>query len=329
MSLRIGLAHIVLQMMRETSTPAGYPARSLVDRAANGLPAFGGAVGKQASILLSVALIGAIIYELSRVDLQRSWTQFPTSAGFWLAFALYFWSSPFIEWLIIHRLWNAPFSGFGAVLRKMIYNELVLSYLGDAYFFSWIKRELPLVPAPFAVVKDMAIISALMGSIATLIAIAIVWPLFPAFDRSGLGHSLILCLALALASGGAIAFFRKALLSLSRPEILWIAGAFGVRILIQSACAIFMWWCLLPEVPLSTWIVLTAVRMVSARLPLVPSKDLAFAAAAVILVGADNAVAPMIVLVTTLILLANVLLAALLSIVSWSHALARRREVRA
>lgn len=300
-----------------------------MDRLKAGLPPFGARFGRYASVLMSALLIGAIAYELSRVDLGGELTRLPTSTGFWLAFALYFWGSPFIEWLIVRRLWQAPWSGFGAVLRKMIYNELVLSYLGDAYFFAWIRRELPHVATPFAVVKDMAIISALMGSLATLAAIAIVWPMFPAFDRTGLGSSLILCLALALASGGAITFFRKSLLSLSRPEIRWIAGAFGVRIVGQSVCAVFMWWSLLPQVPLTTWIVLTAVRMVSARLPLVPSKDLAFAAAAVALVGPHTPVAPMIVLVTTLILLANVALAILLSLDGWARGLAKRREAAA
>ncbi|MBT2186958.1 hypothetical protein [Sphingobium nicotianae] len=300
-----------------------------MDRLKTGLPPFGARFGRHGSVLMSALLIGAIAYELSRLGLPGELTRVPTSPGFWLAFTFYFWGSPFIEWLIVRRLWQAPWSGFGAVLRKMIYNELVLSYLGDAYFFAWIRRELPHVAAPFAVVKDMAIISALMGSLGTLVAIAIVWPLFPAFDRTGLGSPLVLCLAVALASGGAIAFFRKSLLSLSRPEILWIAGAFGVRIVGQSLCAVFMWWSLLPQVPLTTWIVLTAVRMVSARLPLVPSKDLAFAAAAVALVGPHTPVAPMIVLVTTLILLANVALAILLSLDGWARGLAKGREAAA
>jgi hypothetical protein len=263
------------------------------------------------------------------VDLHHTWAAIPGSATFWFAFALYFWGSPAIEWFILHKLWNAPFSGFWAVLRKMVYNEMVLSYLGDAYFFAWLKRALPHVTSPFAVVKDMAVVSAFMGSVLTLGAIAMVWPFFSSVDQSGVHSSVLLCLALALASGGGIAVLRKALLSLSRREIVWIGGLFGLRILGQSACAVVMWWSLAPHVPFTTWIVLAAIRMVSARLPLVPSKDLAFAAAAVALVGPRNDIAPMIVMVTGLILLANIALALGLSLASGCQWIARRRTMAA
>jgi len=289
----------------------------------------GSGAGRVGSALLSLLLLAAIAWEITHVDFGQAYAQLPVTPVFWLAFALYFWGSPAIEYYILRLLWDAPFSGFWAVLRKMVYNELVLSYLGDAYFFAWLKLALPHVTAPFAVVKDMAIISAFMGSLMTMIAILIVWPFFPAVDRTGLGSSVLLCLALALASGGAIAVFRKALLSLSQREILWIGGLFGARIIGQSACAVVMWWSLLPEVPVTTWILLSAVRMVSARLPLVPSKDLAFAALTVAMVGPHDAIAPVIVMITSLILLGNILLAGALSLGSWVGLVAGRRTVAA
>ena len=301
--------------------------RASLGRIADRLPRK--AIGSAGSALLSLLLLGAIIYEIGKVDLGRAWAELPVSPLFWLAFLLYYWGGPYSEWLILNRLWGAPFSGFWAVLRKMVYNELVLSYLGDAYFFAWLKRALPHVKKPFAVVKDMAIVSAFMGSVTTIAAIALVWRYFPAVDRSGAGSPLILCLALALASGGLIALFRKALLGLSRREILWIGGLCGLRIVGQAACAVVMWWSLLPQVGLSVWLVLSAVRMVSARLPLVPSKDLAFAAVAVAIVGPHSAVAPVIVFTTTLILLANILLACGLSLASWLSLLSGRRRAAA
>ncbi|MBO9575695.1 MAG: hypothetical protein J7494_08170 [Sphingobium sp.] len=282
-------------------------------------------VGRAGSALLSLLLLGAIVYELRHVDLGRTWLTLPASPLFWIAFALYFWGSPFIEWLILRRLWGAPFSGFGATLRKMVYNEMVLTYLGDAYFFAWLKRTLPHVQNPFVVAKDMAIVSAFMGSLTTILAIALVWPVFLSADRSGLDTPLLLCLALALASGGLIALFRKTLLGLARGEIMWIGGLFGLRIVGQAACAVVMWWSLLPEVGIATWLMLSVVRLVSTRLPLVPSKDLAFAALAVVLVGPQSTVAPMIVHVTGLVLLANIALGAALSLTSGAALLSRRR----
>lgn len=332
--LRVARHGGVLIMMQDQKLSSGkesalgsHGAAALLQRARAWLAESG--AGRFGSALLSLLLLAAIGWEITHVDFSQVYARLPVAPVFWLAFALYFWGSPAIEYYILRLLWNAPFSGFWAVLRKMVYNELVLSYLGDAYFFAWLKRTLPHVTTPFAVVKDMAIISAFMGSLMTMIAILIVWPFFPAVDRTGLGSSVLLCLALALASGGAIAVFRKALLSLSRREILWIGGLFGARIIGQSACAVVMWWSLLPEVPVTTWILLSAVRMVSARLPLVPSKDLAFAALTVAMVGPHDAIAPVIVMITSLILLGNILLAGALSLGSWVGLVVDRRTVAA
>ncbi|MBO9582242.1 MAG: hypothetical protein J7498_15250 [Sphingobium sp.] len=93
--------------------------------------------------------------------------------------------------------------------------------------------------------------------------------------------------------------------------------------------AIVMWWSLLPQVPMTSWIVLVAVRMVSTRLPLVPNKDLAFAAVTVALIGSHNDIAPVIVMITTMVLLANIVVAIGISLLSWGEALNRRRLVRA
>ncbi len=281
------------------------------------------------SVLLSVLLLGVIALELSKVDLAAAFAPRALPLLFWLAFFLFFMGSPFIEWLILRRLWHAPFSGFWAILRKMVYNEMLISYLGDAYLFAWIRRELPHVKAPFAVVKDMAIVSAFMGSVVTLLAIAVAWPLFPQIDEKGLGTSVMLGLSVPLASGGAIALFRNRLLSLPRGEIVWIGWACGIRVVGQNIAAIVMWWSLLPQVPLASWVVLAAIRMVSSRLPLVPNKDLAFAAVTVALFGPAGGIGPMIVMITTFVLAANILVAIGVSLASWGQAISRRRRLSA
>ncbi len=282
-------------------------------------------LGHYGSILLSILLIAAILREISLIDLAGAFTLRPLPLLFYPAFVVFFLGSPLIEWLILRRLWQAPFSGFWAILRKMVYNEMLISYLGDAYLFAWIRRELPHVKKPFAVVKDMAIVSAFMGSVITLLAIAAAWPFFPQVDQAGLGTSIPLALALPLASGGAIALFRNKLLSLPRREIAWIGWACGTRVIAQTFAAIVMWWSLLPQVPLTTWIVLAAIRMVSTRLPLVPNKDLAFAAVTVALIGDHDGIAPMIVMITGLVLMANILVAIGISLLSWVEAIGRRR----
>jgi len=286
-------------------------------------------LGHYGSVLVSILLVVAILRELSMVDLAAAFTLRPLPLIFYPAFFVFFFGSPFIEWLILRRLWQARFSGFWAILRKMVYNEMLISYLGDAYLFAWIRRELPHVKSPFAVVKDMAIVSAFMGSVVTLLTIAFAWPFFPQVDQAGLGTSIPLALALPLASGGAIALFRNKLLSLPRREITWIGWACGIRVVAQTLAAIVMWWSLLPQVPLTTWLILAAIRMVSSRLPLVPNKDLAFAAVVVALIGDHDGIAPMIVMITGLVLMANLLVAIGISLASWVEAIGKRRRLAA
>lgn len=282
-------------------------------------------LGHYGSILISLLLVAIIVHEVGKVDFVQAWSDLPLSPLFYLAFAGFFLGSPLIEWTMLRRLWNAPFSGFWAMLRKMVYNDMVMSYLGDAYLFAWIRRELPHVRKPLAAVKDMAIVSAFMGSITTLAAVAIAWPHLAQLDPNGHSSSLLFALALPLASGGVIACFRKSLLSLPRRDILWIGAACGLRNIFQNGCAVLMWWSLMPGVALSTWMVLCAVRMVATRMPLVPNKDLIFAAATMALVGQGNAITPMIVMITSLILLSNIALAVGFSLSSGTRFIARRR----
>lgn len=291
---------------------------------------FGGqaqVIGRYGSVLLSLSLLAVVAHELGRVDVTSKVAALPWSPLFWLAFLVFILVSPLTEWLMLRHLLRAPLSGVWVILRKMVYNDMLLSYLGDAYLFTWIRRELGHVKAPFAVVKDMAIVSAFMGSVTTLAAIFLAWPLIPQVE--GRATTLMLALALPLASGGLIALFRGALLSLPRPEILFIAAACAFRILAQTGAAIVMWTSLLPQVPLSTWVMLATIRMIATRLPLVPNKDLAFAAVTVALIAPHGGIAPMIVMTTSLVLVANMLIAIMIGLGTLRHGLMARRQAPA
>jgi hypothetical protein len=47
---------------------------------------------------------------------------------------------PVSEWVIYRHLWRIPFSGLGALLRKLVSNELLLGYLGEVQFYAWRAR---------------------------------------------------------------------------------------------------------------------------------------------------------------------------------------------
>jgi hypothetical protein len=98
---------------------------------------------------------------------------------------------PVSEWVIYRHLWRIPFSGLGALLRKLVSNELLLGYLGEVQFYAWARARLNMVAAPFGAIKDVTILSALTGNIVTLVMLAGAWRLISsgAFGMEGARRS--------------------------------------------------------------------------------------------------------------------------------------------
>ena len=56
------------------------------------------------------------------------------------------------------RRWGIPLSGFVALLKKRIANDVVLGYSGEAYFYAWARQNAKMVAAPFGAVKDVSVL---------------------------------------------------------------------------------------------------------------------------------------------------------------------------
>jgi len=78
--------------------------------------------------------------------------------------------------VIFRRLWRIPAEGAVALARKYVGNELLLGYIGEAYFYAWARQRAPLVGAPFGAIKDVAILSAMVGNAATIAIMAAAYP---------------------------------------------------------------------------------------------------------------------------------------------------------
>jgi len=85
-----------------------------------------------------------------------------------------------------------------------------------------------------------------------------------------------------------------------------------------------MWHLMLPTVAVRWWLVLSTLRLLVARLPLLPNKDLVFAGLAALLVGKGARVAEAMTLMATLILAAHLLVGMVLGAAGLIAA-ARRR----
>ena len=250
--------------------------------------------------LISLALLAGVLREYSRFELTADSRVLAAAPAFWLLFVLYFLCTALWEWVIYRRLWHIPATGIAALLRKDITNELLLGYLGEVYFYAWARQRVRLTAAPFGAIKDVAIVSAMVGNLVTLallpLGLALLSNLPPEVDP----------LALKLSVGAFIAtslvplIFRRRLFSLPRADLWFVARIHALRVVCAIALYAGLWHLLLPAVEIGWWIVLAGLRQLASRLPLVPGRDVLFAAIAVFFVGRHSEVAALLALLATL-----------------------------
>jgi hypothetical protein len=271
------------------------------------------------SIALSLAVIAVVFHEMDGLDMRHLSAMIPASPAFWAVFAASYLITPASEWLIFRRLWRIPAAGLIALLRKKVYNELLLGYLGEAYFYTWARRRVSLDAAPFGAVKDVAILSAMTGNGVTIALLAIMVP-FVGTARLGLGQGALDTRMITLSLGvmvllSAVAMlFRRRVFTLPRAELSMIAQVHLGRIALTTLFNALLWHLALPEVQLSLWLFLATLRLLVSRLPLIPNKDLLFAGVAVLALGLEQDIGALMTLMAGLILAAHLLLGGLLAI---------------
>jgi hypothetical protein len=257
--------------------------------------------------LLSLLVIAAVIYEIRGVHLHAILALIPSSSAFWAIFALSYLAQPITEWLIFRRLWNVGPSAFGALVRKLIYNELLLGYLGEVFFYAWARRLLKLEAAPFGAVKDVTILSAVAGNVMTLLMLAIAWPLASATELGLQTRAVVLSLSVVLITSMALLLWRRQIFSLPRPDLRFIFSLHIARILAATGLSALLWHLVLPSIPLVWWLLLATIRLLISRLPFVPNKDVVFAGLAVFMLGHDVDIASLLTLMAGLILMTHLL----------------------
>ncbi len=267
------------------------------------MPAPGGIFGT----ILSLIVVGAAIYQARDLDFAKTLELVPTSLTFWGLFAISYLIGPASDWFIFQRLWGVGASAFGVLIRKLIYNELLVGYLGEVYFYGWARRNLRFVTTPFGAVKDVAVLSAVAGNVTTLAFLAMAFPfarLVPLHNHAAaIGWSLAFVIGTSLA----VMLLRQSIFSLERKELRMVFAVHLSRILATAVLSAALWHLVLPDVPLSWWLVLATIRLLISRLPFVPNKDVMFAGIAVLALGDQVEMSALMVLMAGLILATHVL----------------------
>ena len=169
------------------------------------------------STILSLLVVIAALDQARNLNLREVVSLVPSSPIFWFLFALSYLAGPLSDWFIFRRLWKVGPGAFGALVRKLIYNELLVGYLGEVYFYAWARRNLRFVTTPFGAVKDVAVLSAVAGNLMTLALLAMAFPfigLLPLHDHAAaIGWSL----AFVIGSSLAVMLWRR---SISRSRVM-------------------------------------------------------------------------------------------------------------
>lgn len=264
--------------------------------------------------MVSFLILLAVAYQFRALDIAKLVRLIPFDPAFWAVFAIYYLAQPLSEWVIFRRLWRLPIEGLGALLRKLVSNELLLGYLGEVYFYAWARRNARVPMAPFGAIKDVTILSALTGNVVTLIMVVVAMPLFRLLHVGMDSTAFVASMIFLLLSSLAALLLRRRLFTLPREALWFVTVAHTARIVITTVLAAMMWHLLLPSVGLSWWVLLGTLRQLVSRLPFVPNKDVVFAGVAAFLVGSETGIVSAMALMATLILCAHLLVGAMLGI---------------
>lgn len=257
-------------------------------------------------IAISAATFVAMLYQLRTVDPAEVLALLPRSPAFWLVFAFYYLGPVLADWVIFRRLWGIPASGLFALTRKYVGNEILLGYIGEAYFYIWARDRVPMTGSPFGAIKDAAILSAAVGNAVSLVLLLLALPVLGRINIGADGHALYLSLIFLVASSGAVLLFRRRLFSLPAPQLRFVAAVHLGRSVGVIMLAGLMWHLALPGIWLGWWILLAALRQLLSRLPFLPNKDIAFASLAALILGGRTEIAALLTMIAGLLLLTHV-----------------------
>lgn len=238
-------------------------------------------VRKGGSWLFLAGVVAWLAYQLSDIGWAEVWRSRPRTPWFYVLWALLYFQLPFVEAFIYRTVWGVPVrDGLAPLFRKRALNHDVASYSGEAFFFAWARKRLPLSDGMIAgTLKDNAIASSL-GSWTAVLTLIVTFLLSGHITTGDLlGDAELLYVAFGVTGAAVLiglgVYFRRTLLTLPARTV---GGLFGVHLgrflLLNYVLRILQWAVVVPEAPLSVWATMLAVKSLISRLPLIPSRDL-------------------------------------------------------
>ncbi|MEN2789374.1 hypothetical protein ABC974_07050 [Sphingomonas oligophenolica] len=253
-----------------------------------------------------LVLAGAAI-EIRAIDMHAVLAMVPRTPLFWLVFLLAYATPILADWLLYRRIWRLPLTGLAPLTRKLVGNELVLSYAGDAYLYAWARRRGVAEAAAFRAVSDVAILSAVASNATTLIVAAIAMPFFgmigldfPPWAVAGL---VVAMLAVPMAA----LMLRDRLFLLPRRDLALTLAVQVGRATLTMVLIALLWHLALPDVAPVWWLIFAALKLLVSRLAFISNRDLVLAGLSVLLLGPHAELAVLMTMIAALTICTHIL----------------------
>jgi hypothetical protein len=267
-------------------------------------------VRKLAGIALSLAILAAVAIRTQGVDFSRIMSVAPGLSPFWPIFLLTYFLMPVAHWTMYRRLWRLPAAGIVPLLRMQVANEIVLGYSGEAHFYFWARQHAGLTGSPFGAIKDVSVISAVAGNLATLFMMVLMAPSLATIMTGPFADTFRWSIAIIVVFSLLPFVFRRQLFSLPGPALRGIMATHFARMALWLMLSAAMWHFLLPGIAVGIWLSLATLRLMISRLPLVANKDILFAAATMLLLGKSADASAAIAFTASLTLVAHLIVGA-------------------
>jgi hypothetical protein len=263
------------------------------------------------------AVVALILYQLSRIGWSDLVQNLPVHVGFYILAVILYFTLPLAEITIYRRLWGIkPRVMLQTSLIKRVFNEEFFGYSGEVYLFAQGKRYSQRTERQLMRdIRDVSILSAANSNIIALILLAVLLfaGFIPAsFLEDSVSKTGLVAGAVVLGIAGIVLMrYRKHWFALPLPHAGQILGIFMLRFTVHYALVIWQWHLVMPDTPVSVWLLYITLTIVLNRIPFLPGKDLIFVWAGIALSGhldvPAEAIAGMLIVSGTLTRLANLM----------------------
>lgn len=241
--------------------------------------------GKRLSKILQYVFITGIVayllYQLTEIGWHRVWQSLPVTPWFYVLFLFLYFALPVSEQFIYGTSLKFSFwQGLPVFIQKKIYNADVLGYSGEAYFFVWARKNLEESDGYiFGVIKDNNIISSITSTLVAAILLSIFLyvghiSIKKVFNFESTYFYIIAATVVVVII--ALIYFRNSVITMPFETASKIFGIHLLRLIFVYSVEIFQWMIVMPEVPLYIWFTYMSIKIISTRIPFIPSRDLLF-----------------------------------------------------